>query len=316
MNKPDTDESTSTESLGSHHGAPAEGRALRDRFSTDEIFQRVTASAADDIDRSAYLLFFSGLAAGTSVGASFFGRAVLTAAYPGDPTGLGNLLYPIGFVIIVLGGYQLFTENTLTPVTLVLTRTASIPGLLRLWGIVLVANIVGAAIPAFIFAHTGILEPEIAEAGRSFGEHALSVPWWDLFFKGVLAGGLVATMVWLVHAARETITRFFVVYAIMFLVPAGELFHCIVGAIEMLYLVFEGAAGLSTAFWGFFVPVLLGNTVGGTFFVTLVNYGMTADPRYSDVEKRLPTLSWAEWALGRSGARRFARREDPYRDGE
>ena len=292
----------------SRHGAPAAGQALRDRFSTDEIFQRVTASAAEDIQRGVAVLFFSGLAAGTSVAASFFGRALLTAAYPEDAVGMGNLLYPVGFVIIVLGGYQLFTENTLTPVTLVLTRLASIPSLVRLWSVVLVANLIGAAVPAFIFANTGILDPAIAEAGRSFGEHALSVPWWDLFFKGILAGGLVATMVWLVHAARETTARFLIVYAIMFMIPAGGIFHCVVGAFEMLYLVFEGAAGLSTAFWDFFVPVLLGNTVGGVVFVTLVNYGMTEEHRFPDKQEQLPELSWWEWVLGRTVVRHLRNR--------
>jgi len=280
-------------------GAPAAGTALRDRFSADEIFQRITASAEEEINRSARQLFFSGLAAGISLGATFFGRAVMTSAFPNDPVGLGNLLYPLGFIIIVLGGYQLFTENTLTPVTLVLTRLASIPALLRLWGIVLFANVVGAALIAFIFANTGILDPSVAEAAHSIGDHALHVPWIDLFFKAVLAGGLVATMVWLVHAARETIARFVIIWMIMFLIPAGNLFHCVTGSFEMFYLVFSGSADLFSAFANFFVPVVLGNTIGGVFFVTLVNYGMTAEPRYPNSAHRQSELSWTEWLFGK-----------------
>lgn len=283
----------------SRNGAPAAGKAVHDRFSADEIFQRVNASAEEEIDRGTRLLFFSGLAAGTSIGATFFGRAVMTAAYPNDPIGLGSLLYPLGFVMIVLGGYQLFTENTLTPVMLVLTRLASIPSLLRLWGIVLLANVVGAAAIAFMFAQTGILNPAVAEAAHGFGEHALSVSWADLFFKGIVAGGLVATMVWLVHAARDTITRFFVVYLIMFLIPAGDLFHCITGTFEVLYLVFAGSASLFSVFTGFFVPVVLGNTVGGVFFVALVNYGMTAQRRFPDRKHSQPELSLSEWLFGK-----------------
>ena len=286
----------------SSKGAPAVGKAVRDRFSADEIFQRITAGAEEEIDRSARLLFFSGLAAGTSVSASFFGRALMTTAYPFDPTGLGNLLYPVGFIIIVLGGYQLFTENTLMPVTLVLTRLASIPSLLRLWGIVLFANVIGAGIIAFFFAKTTILEPAVAETGRNFGEHALSFPWSALFFKGILAGGLVATMVWLAHAARDTTSRFFIVYVIMFLIPAGDLFHCVVGAFEMFYLVFSGPTSLLTVFVDFFVPVVLGNTVGGVFFVTLVNYGMTAE-REIPLRNFRPKLSLSEWLFGKYAAK-------------
>lgn len=279
-------------------GAPAAGMALRDRFSADEIFQRVTASAEEEINRSARQLFFSGLAAGTSLGATFFGRAVMTNAFPDDPILLGNLLYPLGFVIIVLGGYQLFTENTLTPVTLVLTRLASIPALLRLWGIVLFANVVGAAGIAFILANTGILDPDVAETAFSISDHALHVPWWDLFFKAILAGGLVATMVWLVHAARETIARFVIIWVIMILIPAGNLFHCVTGSLEMFYLVFNGSAELLSVFTNFFVPVVLGNTIGGIVFVTLINYGMTAEPRFRNSNGIQRELTWREWLLG------------------
>ena len=293
----------------SRRGAPAAGEAVRDRFSADEIFQRITATADEEIDRSARLLFFSGVAAGLGIGASFLARAAMTTAYPNDPVGLGNILYPIGFVFIVLGSYQLFTENTLTPVTLVLTRLASIPSLLRLWAIVLVANVVGAGIIAFFFARTGVFEPAIAETARSFGDHALHVPWWDLFYKGAAAGGLVASMVWLTHAARDTTTRFFIVFAIMFLIPASGLYHCVVGACEVLYMVFIGAASPIPAFTEFFLPVVLGNTLGGIGFVAIVNFSMTAERRFPDRDHRRLELSWGEWLFGEYSDRFFSQAE-------
>ncbi|WP_247004659.1 formate/nitrite transporter family protein [Halosolutus gelatinilyticus] len=279
-------------------GAPAAGEAVRDRFSADEIFQRVTATAYEDVERSKQLLFFSGLAAGLSVGGTFLARAAMTTAYPDDPTGMGNLLYPIGFVIIVLGNYQLFTENTLTPVTLVLTRFASLPQLLRLWMIVLAANVIGAGIVAYLLATTSVFPPATAETAQQFGEHALSISWSALFYKGVFAGGLVATMVWLVHAARDTLSRFFLVYLIMFTIPATELFHCVVGACEVLFLAFAGEAGFFTVFFEFFVPVVLGNTVGGVVFVALVNYSMTEIRSFPDRDRERRELTWPEWLLG------------------
>ncbi|MFC4986260.1 formate/nitrite transporter family protein [Saliphagus infecundisoli] len=293
----------------SRRGAPAAGAAVRDQFSADEIFQRVTATADEDIDRSVRLLFFSGLAAGLSLGATFFGRAVMTTAYPNDPIGLGNIFYPLGFIFIVLGGYQLYTENTLTPVTLVLTRLASIPRLLRLWGIVAVANVAGVTIIALLFARTGIFNAAVAETARGFGEHALSISWSALFFRAMIAGGLVATMVWLTHAAREATARFLIVYMIMFLIPAGDLFHCITGACEVLYLAFVGGTDLVTAFVDFFIPVVLGNTIGGIAFVALVNYSMTAERRFSDRDRLQRELDWSEWLLGSYADRLLSERE-------
>ncbi len=281
----------------SRRGAPAAGEAVRDRFSADEIFQRVTATADEEIERSTRLLFFSGLAAGLSIGATFLAQAAMTTAYPNN-VALGNLLYPVGFVMIVLGSYQLFTENTLTPVTLVLTRLASLPQLFRLWGIVLVANVIGAGITAYLLAKTGIFDPAVAETARQFGEHAMGTAWWALFYKGAFAGGLVATMVWLVHAARETISRFIIIYVIIILIPIADLFHCIAGACEVLFLVFVGSEGLASVFIHFFVPVILGNTIGGVVFVALVNFSMTENRRFPERDRQRYELSWSAWLLG------------------
>ncbi|MDX1531722.1 MAG: formate/nitrite transporter family protein [Rhodothermales bacterium] len=282
----------------SESGAPAAGHAVRDLFSTDEIFQRLVATADEEFVRSTRLLFLSGLAAGLSIGLSFLARSAVTAAVPGDESGLvGNLLYPIGFLLIVLGRYQLFTENTLTPVTLVLTRIASLPQLLRLWGIVLAANVVGAALVALVLAKTAVLDPDTAAVARAFGEHGLEFPFGALFWKGVIAGWLVASMVWLNHAARDTTARFLIVLFIMYLVPSADLFHCVIGACEVLYLVFQGAAGLGEAA-SFFTAVVLGNTVGGVLLVGILNYAQTRERRFPDRDCDDLTLTWREFMFG------------------
>ena len=282
----------------SESGAPAAGHAVRDLFSTDEIFQRVVATADEEFVRPARLLFWSGLAAGLSVALSFVARASVIAATGTESGLIGNLLYPVGFLLIVLGRYQLFTENTLTPVVLVLARIASLPMLLRLWSIVLAANVLGAALMALVLATTGVLDADSESVALRLAEHALDVPWIDLFWKGVFAGWLVASMVWLNHAARDTTTRFFLVFAIMFLVPTADLYHCVVGACEALYLVFHGGATLGAAVGGFFLPVVLGNTLGGVLLVAIVNYAQTRAGRPTEHEIRSGSLTWRQWLFG------------------
>ena len=261
----------------SHSGAPVAGKAVRDLFSADEIFQRIIATADEELSRPVRLLFLSGLAAGLSIGLSFVVRASITAAAPMDATGLvGNILYPVGFLLIVARRYQLFTENTLTPVTLVLTRIASVPLLLRVWGVVLAANVLGGTLVALVLAYTGVFGAETAEVARGFGEHALETPFGDLFWKGLFAGWIVASMIWLTHAARDATTRFFTVFVLMFLIPSADLFHCIIGACEVLYLWFQGLAGLGACL-AFFTAVVLGNTVGGVLLVGILK--LRADAR-------------------------------------
>lgn len=285
----------------SESGAPASGHAVRDLFSTDEIFQRLVATADEEFVRPLRLFFWSGLAAGLSVALSFVARAAVIAETGGEGGLVGNLLYPVGFLLIVLGRYQLFTENTLTPVVLVLARIASLPKLLRLWGVVLGANVIGAALMAWVLATTGVLEPDSAAVALRLARHGMEVAWVDLFWKGVFAGWLVASMVWLNHAARDTITRFFLVFAIMFLVPTADLYHCIVGACEVLYLVFRGGTSLGAAAGEFFLPVVMGNTIGGVLLVAIVNYAQTHAGRFHGRRERGGSLTWRRWLFGVSG---------------
>ena len=279
----------------SREGAPSAGETVADIFSTEEVFQRIIARADEEFSQPRRLLFFSGLAAGLITSVSFLSRAALTAATgETEPGLLANLLYPVGFIFIVTGRYQLFTETTLTPVTLVITRLASLPRLLMIWGVVFFANVLGAATAALFLAHTGTLDPDAAEVALYMAGHALEVPWQDLFAKGIIAGWLVAGMVWLVHAVRDGMARILIIYLLMFTIPSADLFHCIIGSCETFYALFRGEASLLDVLWGFLTPVTLGNTVGGVLLVALLNFAQTRETRFPD----RVVLSWRAWLLG------------------
>ena len=285
----------------SESGAPAGGEALRDLFSTDEIFHRLVVDAEEEFSQSTRLLFLSGLAAGLSISLSFLGMTVLSALWPGGPSQLaGSLLYPLGFLLVVMGRYQLFTENTLTPVTLVLTRIASIPRLLHIWGVVLAANVLGAALCAYVLATTSVFTPEMAEVAYEIGEAFLRMTWGELFWKGVFAGWLVASMVWLNYAARSMTARTLITFVLIYPVAAAELAHCIVGSTEVLYVVFQSDASLWAFFIDFLVPAVLGNTVGGVLLVAILNFSQTRDHRIPHRDCDQLELTWSEWLFGYS----------------
>lgn len=278
-------------------GAPAAGKAVRDRFSSDEIFQRVIASADEEIASRSRELFFSGLAAGFAITLTFLANATATALYPENDL-LAAVLYPIGFVYIVMGRYQLYTENTLPPVALVLTRLASFPLLGRVWGVVLAGNVVGAALGVFVLAHAGVFSPESTHAATEIGREGIHTGWWALFFKALFAGWIVAGVVWLDHAARDSVTRFLLVYLAFYSISALGLYHVVVTAADAMYLLFTGSVGLFPAVFDFWVPVLLGNTIGGVFLVALVNYAQIGDRHFPDLATRGPELGTREWLLG------------------
>ena len=280
-------------------GAPAAGSAVRDRFSADEIFQRVVAAAGEEVNLGLRELFFSGLAAGFAIALTFMLHASFAADFGEDAVVASGILYPLGFIYIIIGNYQLYTENTLPPVALVLERFASVPRLLRIWIVVFAANALGAGIGAYVLANTGVLTPEAVEMANTFGTEGIGTAWWDLFYKGVFAGFIVAGVVWLDFAARDTASRLILVYLAFLAIPTVGLYHSVVTAADMLFLVFEGRISLIVGTVDFLLPVLLGNTLGGVVLVTLINYAQTSEKRmeFANV-KQIDRLTLREWLLG------------------
>jgi formate/nitrite transporter FocA (FNT family) len=283
----------------SQSGAPAGGHTIRDRFSADEIFQRIIVAADEEMTSGTRELYFSGLAAGFAITVTFLLYASLYASTGGDPI-MSALLYPLGFIFIILGDYQLYTENTLPPVALTLERLASVPSLLRIWGVVLVANLSGGLLGALALSTTSVLSPEAAAAAGGFAQKAIETPWWTLFSKAVFAGLIVAGVVWVDYSLRDSISRLALVYVAFLAIPFGNLYHVVVSATEMLFLVFNGELALTVGIWEFVLPVLLGNSIGGVVLVTVVNYFQTTERRLESARKEGPDrqLTVREWIIG------------------
>jgi len=284
--------------------APSTGSVVRDRFSSDEVFQRIVADADHEVTSSARELFAAGVAGGLAISVTFLLYVSLSAQT--DSPFLAVLLYPLGFLYIIIGGYQLYTENTLPPVALVLERLASIPALLRHWTIVFSGNFVGGAFGALVLAYTGVFEPAAAAEAIYISEKGIETGWWDLFVKGAFAGLIVAGVVWMDFAARDTISRVVLVYIAFLAIPLGNLFHSVVSVTETIFLVAEGELALLPGLGGFVLPVLLGNTVGGVVLVTIVNYYQTSDRRLEiDRFEGVRRLSTTEMVLGRVAGRSY-----------
>lgn len=291
----DEDTDAPTGSHRSRRRPPATGEAVADRFSTDEIFHRVVATAFHEVDARAQSLYLSGFSAGLAITITFFAYATLKAAAAPDPTRLlGPILYPLGFLYIILGRYQLYTENTLTPVTLALTRVRSIPSVLRVWGLVLAGNATGAILGAFVLAFAGIFDPASARTAVAIGLGGIETAWWPLAFKAVFAGWLVAGVVWLEHAVQDSMSRILLVYVVIFTIPVTGLYHSVVSICDVAYLVFVGKATILVGLWEFVVPVLVGNTLGGVVLVTVLNFGQLSRATPAEVagEERLDRWEW------------------------
>ena len=227
-----------------------------------------------ELERPAGALWWSGLAAGLSMGFSFLVLALLRAGLPEAPSThlIASLGYTAGFVIVVLGRQQLFTESTLTAVLPALTerdgRTAA--ALLRLWAIVLIANLIGTWAFAALLVQPDLFRPEVyAALGETASEALESAPW-PTFLKAVIAGWLIALMVWLLPSSRGV--AILVIIFMTYLVSLGRLSHIVAGSTEVAYAVLTREAGMGEYLFRFLLPTLLGNTVGGVALVALLNH--------------------------------------------
>jgi formate/nitrite transporter FocA (FNT family) len=243
------------------------------------IHETIRAEGESELERTAHALLLSGLAAGLSMGFSLVVQGLLQSRLPDAPWRelIANFGYTVGFLIVVLGRQQLFTENTLTPILPLLhNRDAdTLWRVLRLWGLVLAANVAGTYLFAAAVAHTDAFGAEAKAAFSEISRHAVEGPFGTTFVKAVFAGWLIALMVWLLPAA-EGAGSIVVIVVITYVVALPPLAHVVAGSVEAFYLVETGEAGWRDYLVRFFAPTLLGNVVGGVALVAVLNYGQVA----------------------------------------
>ncbi|WP_420136501.1 formate/nitrite transporter family protein [Sphingomonas sp.] len=251
------------------------------------IHEILRKEGESELERALPALLWTGLAAGLSMGFSFSGQALLHSGLPDLPWRhlVASFGYAIGFVIIVMGRQQLYTESTLTAVLPVLTRRdrKTAMATLRLWGSVLAANITGTWLFAAALAYGEPFGPDVAASLRALAGEVGNDPFGTTVFKGIFAGWLIALMVWLLPSARTA--KLWVIILITYLVALARLPHIIAGSAEVACAVLTGIKTPSQYWLDFFVPTLIGNSLGGVCLVAMLNHAPIAPELEGKEEK-------------------------------
>ena len=250
-----------------------------ERPSAHDIYEQVANNARQELGRSGVALFISGIAGGIFMGLSGMGNAIAIALL--TPAGvaptpatlfIAKMFYPLGFIAVILGRSQLFTENTLYPVALVLAEKQHLWKTLRLWIIVLSANVLGAAIFATLASFTSALRPEFVSTLAMLGAETAARPMATIFWSGVVGGWIIASVAWLVSGSHSITGSVMIIWMLAFVVGLGGFAHCIAGSGEVLTAVFVGRA-VPAAFPHWLLAAVAGNICGGVGMVTLIEYG-------------------------------------------
>ncbi len=238
------------------------------------IHDAIFKEAISELSRSSSALFWSGLAAGLSMGFSMISEGLLKAYLPDADWSflVSNLGYSVGFIIVIMGKQQLFTENTLTPILPLLEKKSysMLLNVLRLWGIVLVANLVGAAVVAYVAAHTEVFDPHVQKTFAEIGSTAMEPAFETTLLRGIFAGWLIALIVWLIP--YEKTTGLWVIMILSYIIGIGHFSHVIAGSVETFTLAFMNQAGWWSVLGNYTLPALIGNIIGGVMIVAVINH--------------------------------------------
>jgi formate-nitrite transporter family protein len=257
------------------------------RLSALEIHENIRAPAVEELERPTSSLFFSSLAAGMLIGFSFLSMA-FAAHYTPEPYKhpLASLVYPIGFMFVIIGRSELFTENTLEPVIPLLhARDAkTLRQLLRMWGILIVGNLLGALVFGWLLGRTPMIDPSMHSSLQDLSRQATEGGFGEVFYKAIFGGWLIALLAWLLASTVDSIAQLFLIWITTVPISAFHFRHSIAGSVEAFYRVAVRAAGWSEMLGGFVVPALLGNAIGGVLLVALFNYAQVAEEHQDDAQ--------------------------------
>lgn len=262
------------------------GKEIEDQ---DDILLKQLGEGLDTYHKNKRSTFLSSMMAGLEIGFSYFLVALVFSQFT-EIVGerfipfVAAFVYPLGFILVVLGRSMLFTEQTSLLSLPVISGRKTLVDLVSLWGIVILGNLVGGYIISLFIVWIGPALNVISLSGIArLAEHVSHYSLGTVLGSSVLAGWLMALLSWIVTSTQSVSGKILVIYIITFIISLAGLHHSIVGNIE----VFTGLIGSNTVsvseYIFFLVTALTGNAFGGVFFVAILKYGVFIANREKDL---------------------------------
>lgn len=260
----------------------SERRQARERagLKAPVIYESIRLEGEHELSRTTSALWWSGVGAGIGISTAVLCKAFLQASLPDEPwrPAISNLGYAVGFVIVIMGRLQLFTENTITvilPLLLNFTRK-NVVRIARLWSIVFGANMAGCVLAAVMIAYGGILPPDQYAAALEISRHYAEASALQHFTYGAPAGFMIAALVWILPSTEGS-GELFVIVLVTYMIGLGDLSHVVAGATELFILALTGEIGIGHALFSGVLPALVGNILGGTGLFAVLAYAQVRE---------------------------------------
>lgn len=242
----------------------------------DDILEKAIEEGLRQHKRSKLSLLLSSISAGLILGFAAMSVGVMAQLTMGEHTMVQRLaaalVYPLGFVVCIMSGTQLFTEQTAQALYPVLDLKVKFTSLLKLWGIVLTGNFIGTFIASILLFY-GKSVIGATDGMVQVAHHLMDFEAGEILVSSVLAGWLMAQGGWLVMATPPASSQVLCIYIVTFIIGLGGLHHSIAGSAE----IFNGLLVDDHANWlqgmKCIALMVLGNVLGGSLIVAILNYG-------------------------------------------
>ncbi len=243
------------------------------------LYESIRQAGEDELERPVISLWWSGVAAGLSISASVFSEAFFHVHLPDAPWRplVENLGYTVGFLLVILGGFQLFTEQTVTAILPLLSKQTweNFVRTARLWGVVFVANLAGGLAAALFGALSPAVPAEQYAAFMDISRQFADQSFLNLLLLGVPAGFLIAALTWLLPNSEGS--KFWAILVVTYVIALGDFAHVVAGSVEVFLLLIAGEVSVLHAFGGVILPALIGNIIGGTALFSMIAYGQVSE---------------------------------------
>ena len=238
------------------------------------LHEIIRTQGDQELERSVAALWWSALAAGLTMGLSLMGMGLLNSRLP-EGEGfkvIASFGYCAGFLAVILARQQLFTENTLTAVLPIMSKPTlgNFGRLLRLWSVVLVGNLCGTLLVAYVMLELPIFDSKTDVAFLDIGRKVMENDASKMFAKGIISGWMIATLVWMIPSMESA--KMWIIILITYFMALGDFTHIVVGSLEVSYLVFAGELPWRDFWLVFAGPTLAGNIIGGSFIFALISH--------------------------------------------
>jgi formate/nitrite transporter FocA (FNT family) len=238
------------------------------------LHEIIRTQGNQELERSVAALWWSALAAGLTMGLSLMAMGLLKSRLPDGEAFkvIASFGYCAGFLAVILARQQLFTENTLTAVLPIMSKPTlgNFGRLFRLWGVVLVGNLTGTLLVAYVMLNLPIFDHKTDLAFLDIGRKIMENNTSQMFAKGIISGWMIATMVWMIPSMESA--KMWIIILITYLMALGDFTHIVVGSAEVSYLVFAGELPWKDFWLVFAGPTLAGNIIGGSFIFALISH--------------------------------------------